>query len=101
MKQEKWMSLLGLAQRARKVVSGEDLVVKEIQNGRAKLVILAKDASRNTSKKIKDKCQYYRVPLRHADTRETLGHAIGKDARVVAAILEPGFAEKIAALLYE
>lgn len=101
MKQDNWVSLLGLAHRARKVVSGEEQVVKEIQNGRAKLVILAKDASCNTSKKIQDKCQYYRVPLRHADTRETIGHAIGKDARVAAAILESGFAEKIAALLYE
>ncbi|MBM7716445.1 ribosomal protein L7Ae-like RNA K-turn-binding protein [Bacillus thermophilus] len=101
MKQAKGMSLLGLAHRARKVVSGEELVVKEIQSGRAKLVILAKDASHNTAKKIKDKCQYYHVPLRHVDTRKTLGHAIGKDARVVAAILEAGFAEKIAALLYE
>ena len=101
MTQDKWMSLLGLAHRAGKVVSGEEPVLREIRNGQAKLVILAKDASRKTAKKMMDKCQYYRVPVRHADTRETLGHAIGKDARVVAAILEAGFAEKIAALLYE
>ena len=31
MKQEKWMSLLGLANRARKIISGEELVIKEIQ----------------------------------------------------------------------
>lgn len=99
--QKEWMPLLGLAHRAGKVVSGEEPVVREIQNGRAKLVILAKDASHNTSKKITDKCLYYRVPLRYADTRETLGRAIGKEARVTAAVLEAGFAEKLAALLYE
>jgi ribosomal protein L7Ae-like RNA K-turn-binding protein len=95
------MSLLGLAHRAGKVVLGEELVVREIQNGRAKLVILAKDASRNTSKKITDKCRYYQVPLRLAESRELLGHAVGKEARVAAALLEAGFAEKMAALLYD
>lgn len=35
-----WFPLLGLANRARKVVSGEDLVIKEIRNARAKLVLL-------------------------------------------------------------
>ncbi len=29
------------------------------------------------------------------DTREQLGHAIGKDARVVVAILDEGFAKKL------
>ena len=43
--------LLGLAARARKVISGEELVVKEIRNGNAKLVLLASDAAGNSSKK--------------------------------------------------
>ncbi len=46
-----WFPLLGLANRARKVVSGEDLVIKEIRNARAKLVLLTEDASSNTAKK--------------------------------------------------
>lgn len=48
-----FLQLLGLAARARKVVSGEELVVKEIRNNNAKLVILASDASNNSSKKFK------------------------------------------------
>lgn len=51
MKQEKWVSLLGLANRAGKIISGEELAVKEIRTGRAKLVLLSKDASENTIKK--------------------------------------------------
>ena len=31
MNQEKWISFLGLANRARKLVTGEELVIKEIQ----------------------------------------------------------------------
>lgn len=48
-----WKSLLGLAYRARKVISGEELVLKEVRNKRAKLVLLADDASSNTKKKLR------------------------------------------------
>lgn len=92
---KKWTSLLGLANRARKIVSGEELVVKEVQKKQAKLVLLSKDASANTTKKITDKCSYYRVPLRFIEDRYTLGQAIGKDARVVIAITDDGFAKKL------
>lgn len=95
---KKWMSLLGLANRARKIVSGEELVIKEIRTGRAQLVILAEDASPNTSKKIRDKCHYYKVPVVFAQTRELLGQAIGKDARVAVAVTEAGFAKKLETL---
>ena len=99
MKQQQWVSLLGLANRARKCVSGEELVIKEIQKNRAKLVILAKDASKNTIKKISNKCHYYSVPLHFVSDRFTLGQSIGKDARVVVAVIEQGFARKLQSLL--
>lgn len=94
-----WTSLLGLANRAGKVVSGEGLVLKEVRSGKAKLVILSKDASSNTSKQIHDKCRHYNVPLVYAQTREQLGHSIGKEARVTAAVLETGFAKKLGTML--
>ncbi|KYD29547.1 MULTISPECIES: YlxQ family RNA-binding protein [Anoxybacillaceae] len=99
MSNNRWASLLGLANRARKVTSGEELTVKEIRSGKAKLVLLAEDASENTMKKIKDKCSSYGVPLRKVSDRYTLGHAIGKDARVVVAIIDEGFANKLLTIL--
>ncbi|WP_199426039.1 YlxQ family RNA-binding protein [Thermaerobacillus caldiproteolyticus] len=96
---KQWTSLLGLANRARKVVSGEELAIKEIRSGRAKLVLLAEDASVNTEKKISDKCASYGVPLRKVPDRYMLGQAIGKDARVVVAIIEEGFAKKLITML--
>jgi ribosomal protein L7Ae-like RNA K-turn-binding protein len=99
MSNNRWASLLGLANRARKVISGEELTVKEIRSGKAKLVLLAEDASENTMKKIKDKCSSYGVPLRKVPDRYTLGHAIGKDARVVVAIIDEGFANKLLTML--
>ena len=99
MKQEKWMSLLGLAYRARKVISGEELVIKEIRSRRAKVVLLSKDASSNTEKKITDKCHFYKVPICRVENRTQLGEAIGKDSRVVVAVQDDGFAKKLISLL--
>ncbi|KOP82174.1 YlxQ family RNA-binding protein [Cytobacillus solani] len=94
-----WMSLLGLANRARKVTSGEELTIKEIRNGKAKLILLSADASINTAKKVTDKCKSYHVPYKLVENREILGHAIGKEARVVVAVLDDGFAKKLKSLL--
>ncbi|MBI0578496.1 MULTISPECIES: YlxQ family RNA-binding protein [Bacillaceae] len=99
MNQQQWMSLLGLANRARKITSGEELTVKQIQSGGAKLILLSADASGNTTKKISDKCKSYEVPLKIVENRHLLGHAIGKEARVVVAVLDDGFAKKLVTLL--
>jgi ribosomal protein L7Ae-like RNA K-turn-binding protein len=95
------LNLLGLAARARKVISGEELVVKEIRSGKAKLVLLASDASANTAKKIQDKCTHYNVEFHVLGDRYDLGHATGKEARVSLAITDSGFAKKMSSLLNE
>ncbi|PLR84251.1 hypothetical protein CVD25_21255 [Bacillus canaveralius] len=99
MKSTQWMSLLGLANRARKIISGEELSVKEIRSGKAKLILLAADASANTTKKITDKCKSYHVPFKIVENRYLLGQSIGKEARVVVALLDEGFAKKLLTLL--
>ena len=85
--------VLGLANRARKIISGEELVLKEVRSGNAKLVLLSEDASVNTTKRITDKTTYYNVPMRKVENRQQLGHAIGRDERVVVAVLDVGFAK--------
>ncbi|MCM2533423.1 YlxQ family RNA-binding protein [Neobacillus pocheonensis] len=99
MKSTQWMSLLGLANRARKIISGEELTVKQIQSGKAKLILLSADASANTTKKITDKCKSYEIPFKMVENRHLLGQAIGKEARVVVAVLDDGFARKLVTLL--
>jgi ribosomal protein L7Ae-like RNA K-turn-binding protein len=99
MSTNQWKSLLGLANRARKIVSGEELVLKEVRSKRAKLVLLSEDASANTTKKVTDKTSYYKVPLRKVINREELGNAIGREARVVVAVLDEGFANKLLTML--
>lgn len=95
MKQNKALSMLGLAKRAGKVVSGEFSVEKAVKSGKAYLVIVAEDASANTRKNFTDMCTYYELPLIFTGTKETLGHAIGCELRASAAVTDSGFAQSI------
>lgn len=95
MMQSKVLSMTGLAVRAGKVVSGEFAVENAIKEGKAWLVIVTEDASHNTKKKFQDKCAFYEVPIVVYGTKETLGHAIGKEMRASLAITDKGFAESI------
>ncbi|MGC3347912.1 L7Ae/L30e/S12e/Gadd45 family ribosomal protein, partial [Enterococcus faecium] len=52
---QKAMNLIGLAMRAGKQITGEELTIAEIRKLKAKLVFVATDASENTRKKIIDK----------------------------------------------
>ncbi len=92
------LSLLGLAMKAGKVVSGEFSTESSIKSHKAKLVIVTEDASDNTRKKFQDKCKFYNVPLFIYGTKNTLGHAIGKQDRACAAVEDRGFATNLETL---
>ncbi|MFD2760336.1 L7Ae/L30e/S12e/Gadd45 family ribosomal protein [Lentibacillus juripiscarius] len=94
-----YLNIVGLAYRAGKCSIGEDTIVKDIRQKRAKLVLLASDIGPRTQKKLMNKCHTYEVPFAFVDDRETLSNAIGKSQRVAAAILDEGFAAKIQSLL--
>ncbi|AQS53192.1 putative ribosomal protein YlxQ [Jeotgalibaca dankookensis] len=89
--EDKQMNLLGLALRAGKLITGEDLTIKAIQNGKAKLVVVATTASDNTREKLTNKCLYYNVPLEIAFTSDEISSAIGK-SRSICAFTDKGFA---------
>jgi ribosomal protein L7Ae-like RNA K-turn-binding protein len=93
---KKMLNMLGLATRAGKVTSGEFSVEKAIKEQKAYMCIVAGDASDNTKKLFNNKCDYYNVPIHVCFDKETLGHAIGKEARASIAILDQGFADAIA-----
>lgn len=95
MPNNKTLSFIGLAGRARKVSSGEFSVEKAIKTGYASLVIIADDASDNTRKKFDDMCKYYETPIVFYGTKEELGHALGKEYRASLAILDENFAKGI------
>lgn len=98
---KKILQMLGMATRARMMITGEELVVREVRAGNAHLVVISEDASANTVKKITDKCTFFNVEKHVFGSREELGHAIGKESRVVLAITDAGFAGKLSELLNE
>ena len=90
---DKILSLIGLSMKAGRCTSGEMMTENETKAGKAKLVIVASDASENTKKKFRDMCKFYRVPICFYGDKDTLGHAMGKRASL--AILDEGFADGI------
>ena len=95
MQNDRVLNLIGLAQKAGKVVSGEFMTEKAVKTGEAALVILAEDASENTQKKFRNMCEFYQVPLRIHAAKDHLGHAMGKELRASLAVVDNGFAQAI------
>lgn len=95
MMQDKVLSMIGLATKAGKTVSGEFMTEREIKSGRVALVVVAGDSSDNTKKKFRDMCEFYKVPIYFYGDKDTLGHAMGKEFRASLAILDEGFAKGI------
>ena len=79
---------VGFAMKAGKLASGDFAADKAVKSGRAHLIIVDSDASDNTKK-------HWRDAASSKITIENLGCAIGKEARMVAAVTDEGFAKMI------
>ena len=95
MKNNGVMSMIGMATKAGKTVSGEFMTEKAVKGGKALLVIVAEDASENTKKKFQNMCTYYKVPLYFWGKKEDLGAAIGRDYRASLALTDAGFGDAV------
>lgn len=91
--------MLGLCQKAGKLVTGEFAAKEAVLSNTAYLVIVATDASNNTKKLFKDKSSYRGIPQVEWGTKEALGSKVGKDPRAVIAIVDENFARKIKELI--
>ena len=87
-----FFNVLGLAARARKIVTGETLLTK-IRSKKVFLVVIASDASDNSKKKIIDKCTSYSIDYVVTSNINELSKAMGKHNRVALGIQDAGFAE--------
>lgn len=100
MKIDKALSMIGIAAKARKAVSGECQTQNAVKAREACLVIVANDASDNTKKLFRNKCAFYQTDLVFFGDMESLGHCMGKECRSSLAITDEGLAaavkEKIA-----
>src|SRR5690625_1936178 len=93
-----YLNLLGLAYRARKISTGEELILKDIQKRNAKLILIANDVSEQTKRKLTNECKTYDVQYIEVDDRYKLGGAIRKQTRVGIAVIYDGFGKKLKSL---
>ncbi len=95
MRSNKILSLVGLATKAGKTVSGEFSTEKAVKSGTAYLVLVSAEASANTKKKFQNMCTFYEVPIYFYGSKEELGAAMGKEFRASLAVTDPGLSEAI------
>ena len=92
---DKALSMLGIAAKARGVVSGAFQTERTVKAGGAYLVIVAGDASENTKKKFRDMCEFYKTEIVFYSDGDSLGQAIGREYRVMLALTDEGLAKAV------
>lgn len=95
MNQQKLMSILGLAQKAGKIASGDFAVQGAIKSGKARLLIIATDASESTKKEYQYLAASRNIENYCVLSKEQLGGAIGKALRAAVVITDEGFIKPI------
>ena len=96
------LSFLGLARKAGKVETGEDYITMAARSGKAKLILTASDAGKNTLTRAENAAGAAHCPVAALPfTMDELGAALGKSAVSAAAItdihLAHAFVEKLSA----
>lgn len=94
MDKKKILQLLGLAMRARKVVLGEEFVLKELSKNNDSILFLASDSGDNIKKKVEERASYYDFTCIDFFTTDELSSAIGKQNRKTILVLDKGFNRK-------
>jgi len=98
-REKKFATLLGFAQKAGKIVSGNDTVYAYLQKGRLKLVLAATDMGPNTKKEFFNIINKTDVPWAVWGDKALLGLTIGKSPRALVGLTEEQFAQALQALL--
>jgi ribosomal protein L7Ae-like RNA K-turn-binding protein len=91
------LNFLGLARRASKIVSGQDMILSEIRSGKIFFLFIATDTGKATQKKFNDKSKYYHIPVNTSYTKAVLSDAIGMK-RTIIGISDRGMAKKLVEL---
>lgn len=94
-------SMLGLCMKAGKIVCGADVCIDNIKKKKAFLTIIAEDASQNTKEKFIKLSEEYEIQNIVFGEKDYLSKAVGKVDKVVFAIVDKNFADKIMKLLKE
>jgi ribosomal protein L7Ae-like RNA K-turn-binding protein len=80
--------ILGLGQRAGKLISGDLAVKSALKRGKAKLLLIAVDAAGRTQRELKELAVAKKIPALTYGTKEELGRLIGKSPRSAVAFTD-------------
>ena len=93
------MALLGMARRAGAVASGTGSTRRALREGRARLVLFARDASETQRDKVMKLLRHGKTPRATLGTREALGSAVGSAPVSAVAITDRELAKELVARL--
>jgi ribosomal protein L7Ae-like RNA K-turn-binding protein len=77
--------------KAGSVISGEAACLEAIKKKKAFLCIIAADASHNTKKRLKDKCDFRDIEYFEYGNKESIGGRLGKNKISVVCIKNESF----------
>lgn len=86
---------MGIATKAGKVAFGTEAVIELIEKKKAKLVVIAEDASDKSKENITYLCNKNQIPIAVFGTIETISRAIGKPNKAVISIKDKNLGEEI------
>ncbi|MEJ6400720.1 L7Ae/L30e/S12e/Gadd45 family ribosomal protein [Nicoliella lavandulae] len=92
--QQQFLNLIGIANRAGKVVTGSDIILNAIKKRQISFLVIASDTGKSTTKKFIDKAHSYQIDYDDSITKQALSDAIGKP-RTMVGIADRGFANKL------
>jgi len=92
---DKILDLLGFARKSGNLIFGFQLVKKMVERNNVKLVILAKDISLNTEKKILKVINMNNVPIIKYSNNEELSKSIGQTDKAILAVTDKKLANRI------
>lgn len=95
----KILNLLGLAMRAGKIKYGNESCIETINKNKARLVLLASDASERTKINFKQLCENRKIPVYEFSNTYEISHAIGKQNKVVIGVCDENFSKEIIKML--
>ena len=100
-KGKKLISILSIACRAGKVISGEFVIEKTLSGKHnVKLILLAYDTTETTQARYEKLAEKNKILLRKTPlTKEELANCIGKENRAAAAVCDEGFCNAILKIL--
>ena len=87
------LGMLGLARKAGALALGTEAVIEAIRKEKAKIVIVAADASKTTTEQVENKCKFYNVEYDVVPelTSQQLGSSLGRSVLSAVDILYDNF----------